>query len=78
MLEESIRAEERKMLEAQRSLHVPGAKDDAGKRRWDMLPMKGAGEVVDVLTYGAAKYTPNGWRSVPEAKARYTAAAFRH
>jgi hypothetical protein len=31
-----------------------------------------------VLTYGAQKYAPEGWRSVPDAEARYTGALMRH
>ncbi len=55
-----------------------GRKDDAGKRRWDLLPIRSLGVVVDVLTYGAKKYTPGGWRQVPEAHDRYLAAGYRH
>jgi len=34
--------------------------------------------VVDVGTYGAAKYSPNGWLNVPDGKRRYGEAAVRH
>lgn len=53
-------------------------KYDAGKARWDLLPLRSLSAVVDVLTYGAAKYEPENWRTVPDARARYTAAAMRH
>lgn len=33
---------------------------------------------VDVGTYGAAKYSPDGWLSVPDGKRRYAEAAVRH
>ena len=33
---------------------------------------------VDVGTYGAAKYSPDGWLSVPDGKRRYAEAAARH
>jgi hypothetical protein len=64
-----------------RDPHSPGAKLDAGKP----LPALVLGgfaralqEVVKVGTYGAAKYTPNGWRDVPNGEARYNEAKVRH
>ena len=57
---------------------VEGTKLDQGKARWDLLPWAAVEEVVDVLTYGAQKYSPDGWRRVPDAKSRYFAAALRH
>ncbi len=53
-------------------------KHDAEKPRWDLLPVKGVALVVDVLTFGAKKYAPDGWRTVPEWRRRYYAAALRH
>ena len=35
-------------------------------------------EVARVTTKGAEKYTPNGWKSVPDAQERYMDAAGRH
>ena len=35
-------------------------------------------EVGKVGTYGADKYTPNGWEFVPNGIGRYTDAMFRH
>ena len=35
-------------------------------------------EVVQVGTDGARKYTPNGWKSVPDGPARYMEALWRH
>ena len=58
--------------------HVPGAKLDAGKNRWDLLPLEVVEGVVKVMTFGASKYTPNGWKEVPEAEARYFSAMMRH
>jgi hypothetical protein len=55
-----------------------GRKFDAGKLRWDLLPWREVREVVDVLTQGAAKYEPNNWQVVPDARNRYFAAAQRH
>lgn len=53
-------------------------KDDEGKLRYDLMPPWALEQVVEVLTYGAGHYSPNGWRLVPDAKARYTAALMRH
>ena len=57
---------------------MEGEKKDAGKPRWDLLPFGPVSEVVDVLTFGAAKYAPDNWQKVPDARARYFAAALRH
>lgn len=64
-----------------RDPHAPGAKLDAGKlRAWLMAAgfSRALEEVAKVTTAGAAKYTPNGWRSVPDAEARYLDAGMRH
>lgn len=55
-----------------------GVKDDGGKLRFELLPWKALSGLVAVLTFGARKYSPNGWRLVPQAKERYTAALLRH
>jgi hypothetical protein len=55
-----------------------GAKHDHGKPRWDLLPWGPVGDVVAVLTFGAAKYAPNNWQHVDEPRGRYYAAALRH
>lgn len=55
-----------------------GVKLDAGKPRWDLLPTTPLAEVVGVLTFGALKYSADGWHHVPEPRARYYAAALRH
>ena len=64
-----------------RDAHAPGAKLDAGKP----LPAlvignfaAGLTEVVQVGTDGARKYTPNGWKEVPDGPARYMEALWRH
>ena len=61
--------------------HVPGAKLDAGKIRaglmFDGFARALAG-VAAVTTYGASKYTPNGWLAVPDGEARYRDAMVRH
>jgi hypothetical protein len=55
-----------------------GLKDDKGKLLWNLLPWKAVEGMVKVLTFGAKKYSPNGWRIVPYAKERYQAALLRH
>lgn len=53
-------------------------KFDSNKLMWDLLPIKATEAIVDVLTYGANKYKPGGWRTVPDGRRRYIAAFFRH
>lgn len=53
-------------------------KHDGEKPRWDLLPTEAVGQIVDVLTFGARKYAPDNWRTVPEWRRRYFAAALRH
>ena len=58
-----------------------GAKLDAGKNRLGLvlggfaLALRQVGLVG---TYGAAKYSDNGWMQVPNGQARYTDAMVRH
>ena len=42
------------------------------------MPWKALNGLIGILTFGAKKYSPNGWRAVPNAKERYTAALLRH
>lgn len=62
-------------------LHQPGAKDDAQKVQ-PALVYEGFARallaVAQVGTYGAAKYTREGWVSVPNGRDRYTNAMHRH
>ena len=55
-----------------------GAKFDAGKPRWDLLPWDEVGQVVEVLTHGAVKYAPDNWKHVEDGRDRYFAALLRH
>jgi hypothetical protein len=55
-----------------------GKKFDDGKPRYDLIPPAALHEFVEVLTFGAKKYAPDGWRKVPERRWRYFAAAMRH
>ena len=61
--------------------HAPGAKLDAGKNRLGLMLFGFAHaleEIGRVTTYGAKKYTENGWMSVENGRARYTDAMLRH
>lgn len=61
--------------------HQPGAKLDAGKPRPSLAVLgfsRALLAVSDVATFGAAKYTDNGWVNVPNGHARYTDAMLRH
>lgn len=55
-----------------------GEKHDAGKPRYDLMPVDAERMVVEVLTYGAKKYAPDNWRHVENASSRYYSAARRH
>lgn len=58
-----------------------GAKLDAGKNRLGLVMFgfaRALQEVGRVGTYGANKYTDNGWVSVPDGESRYTDAMLRH
>lgn len=61
--------------------HAPGAKLDAGKPRVGLV-LRGFSrallEVSKVGTFGANKYSDNGWKEVPNAKSRYDDATWRH
>lgn len=54
------------------------AKHDSGKTRFDLLPHRAVEEMAKVLTFGAGKYEPDGWRHVKGWRWRYYAAALRH
>lgn len=61
--------------------HAPGAKLDAGKNRLGLVFFgfsRALQEVGKVGTYGAQKYSANGWTQVPNGKERYTDALLRH
>jgi hypothetical protein len=61
--------------------HSPGAKLDAGKPMVSLVLggfARALMEVAKVGTFGAKKYTPNGWMSVPNGIERYSDARSRH
>jgi len=55
-----------------------GLKYDQGKTKFDLYPLDAYEGCAKVLTFGAEKYTPNGWRTVPDAQNRYYSALIRH
>ena len=63
------------------SLHVKGVKDDSGKNRVSLVIGGFALAILEVSkvgTFGANKYTDNGWQTVPNGIARYEDALLRH
>lgn len=57
---------------------IVGFKADQDKLRFSLVPPILVEGVAEVLTFGAKKYTPNGWMHVENAKERYTDALLRH
>jgi len=53
-----------------------GVKYDQGKRMWCLMPWRELDSVVDVLTFGAKKYSPDNWKKVDVEK--YKSAVMRH
>lgn len=64
-----------------KSQHEPGAKLDEGKLRPGLV-LGGFARALTAVTavgsFGAAKYTPSGWVSVPNGQERYHDAQLRH
>lgn len=63
------------------SQNIPGAKLDYGKPDMDLVFgafSRALIEVAKVGTFGAKKYSPNGWLIVPNGIKRYTSAELRH
>ena len=61
--------------------HAPGAKADLGKPRVGLMAAgfaQALTSVAQVTTFGAQKYSPGGWRTVPDGVERYTDALYRH
>ena len=64
-----------------KSAHTPGSKLDAGKPRPGLVLGGFARALLAVTrigTYGAVKYTDNGWMEVPNGVERYDDAKLRH
>lgn len=61
--------------------HAPGVKLDQGKVRPDLILSgmpRAVLAVAEIATFGARKYTENGWVTVPDGVKRYTAGLDRH
>lgn len=58
--------------------HYQSPKHDSEKPRYDLLPPVAIDLMAQVLTFGAKKYKPEGWRTVENAIPRYQAALLRH
>ena len=55
-----------------------GLKFDAGKLRYSLIPPEATRALAEVLTFGARKYAPNSWQTIPNAPERYLDALMRH
>lgn len=55
-----------------------GVKYDENKLRYDLMPVESFKGIVEVLTFGAKKYSDNNWKKVLNPKNRYYAATIRH
>ena len=53
-------------------------KFDDDKPMMHLVPLISVEAVAKVMTFGAKKYAPNGWKSVPDAINRYNSAMLRH
>lgn len=63
------------------SSRPPGVKFDDEKPRPGLVLMgmaRALWEVGEVATFGARKYTADGWTTVPDGEQRYTNAMLRH
>ena len=55
-----------------------GLKFDKDKVMLSLVSSNFVYGVGEVLTFGAKKYAPNSWQTVPDAKRRYEDALYRH
>ena len=55
-----------------------GMKFDNNKPRYSLLPKGAVNSVIEVLEFGAKKYSADNWQEVDNAKERYYNAAMRH
>ena len=53
-------------------------KHDQDRIRHDLTLPMWLDAIGDVLTFGASKYSDDGWMTVPDAPSRYYSAAMRH
>ncbi len=75
-----VEAEERQSApKAKQADQLVSIKNDAGKPRYDLLPVAPMREMAEVLEFGSRKYDSNNWRSAnPVALSRHYAAVQRH
>jgi len=57
---------------------MKGTKEEEGKRRWDLVPFRVLGFIVDAITFGTHKYEDDNWKKVEEGENKYFAAMERH
>ncbi|HCV3101330.1 dATP/dGTP diphosphohydrolase domain-containing protein [Acinetobacter baumannii] len=55
-----------------------GQKFDNAKPRFSLIPKGSLAPVINVLEFGARKYSEDNWRKVANAETRYFDAAHRH
>lgn len=68
-------------VEQVQQLHLPGMKYDEGKPNLSLVFggfSKALVDVGQIGTFGARKYTPNGWKEVDRLCERYMSAMLRH
>ena len=53
-------------------------KHDQSKIRPSLLPLAELNQVIEVLEFGADKYSVDNWQTVPDGRRRYTVALLRH
>lgn len=55
-----------------------GIKNDQGKLRWDLLPLRPIQQAVEVLTVQVAEYGEDNWQRIERPEDRFYAALMRH
>ncbi len=63
-------------IDEKRANQLQGMKFDEDKLRWDLLPIVPVEKIVEIITHGAKKYTPENWKKVDIQ--RFYAAGMRH
>ncbi len=53
-------------------------KNDDGKLKWHLLPMREVEQIAKVITFGHTKYGSNTWQKVPDGRDRCFSAMMRH
>tara|TARA_R110000787_G_scaffold40193_1_gene100116 strand:- start:12852 stop:13208 length:357 start_codon:yes stop_codon:yes gene_type:complete len=69
---------DKKKMAKTSSNNAKGVKADEGKLLYQLIPTETTKGLAEVLTFGALKYAPDGWKTVPNAKDRYIGALMRH